>query len=306
MVKIEPRYFDRDEGLALDLSNEAVQLDRGFHRSLRIVMDPTDSWYKSKSNRRRVRGMELAREFWAKNEESFARDVLSKVQLEESASWIFSYRGEIEKLPALYRKRFHIDSYGTFKFSYPTDLEGDYQMEFSDAGIRLRKRIRLYIRGNEILPINQDQRWLDSARGYMKPPSHIGAEWFDYVMYMGEDFSLAVVDSHRRQTRDVFGDLEPVDAFISAEHVRSFLKWTEGDLLRASLHRHPDRPQEKYLVIRSLNRPSLWTPSPTERITDAVPLPIYPDAAVDLKLVTNLKLTSWGTKHGYAPSSQIR
>jgi hypothetical protein len=306
MVKIEPRYFDRDEGLALDLSNEAVRLDRGFHRSLRIAMDPTDSWYKSKSNRRRVREMVLAREFWAKNEESFARDVLSKVQLEESASWTFSYRGEIEKLPALYRKRFHIDSYGTFKFSYPTDLEGDYQMEFSDAGIRLRKRIRLYIRGNEILPINQDQRWLDSARGYMKPPSHIGAEWFDYVMYMGEDFSLAVVDSHRRQTRDVFGDLEPVDAFISAEHVRSFLKWTEGDLLRASLHRHPDRPQEKYLVIRSLNRPSLWTPSPTERITDADPLPIHPDAATHLKPISDLRLTDWARKHGYDRSTSTR
>ena len=304
MVKIEPRYFYRDEGLALDLSHETVRLDRGFHRSLRIAMDPTDSWYKSKSSRRRVREMELAREFWAKNEESFARDVLSKVQLEESASWTFSYRGEIERLPVLYRKRFHIDSYDTFKFLYPTDLEGDYQIEFSDTGARLRKRVRLYIRENEILPINQDQRWLDSARGYMKPPSHIGAEWFDYVMYMGGQFSLAVVDSRRRQTRDVFGDLEPVDAFISAEHVRSFLQWTEGDLLRASLHRHPDRPQGKYLVIRSLNRPSLWAPCPSQQVRAVEPLPIYPDATAHLKLVTDLKLTSWGTKHGYAPNGR--
>ena len=304
MVKIEPRYFYRDEGLALDLSNEAVRLDRGFHRSLRIAMDPTDSWYKSKSNRRRVREMELAREFWVKNEELFARDVLSKVQLEESASWTFSYRGEIEKLPTLYRKRFGVGSYDTFKFLYPTDLEGDYQIEFSDAGVRLRKRVRLYIRENEILPINQDQKWLESARGYMKPPSHIGAEWFDYVMYMGEEFSLAVVDSHRRQTRDVFGDLEPVDAVIPAEHARAFLKWTEGDLLRASLHRHPDRPLDKFLVIRSLNRPTLWTPSYTKQGTEGDPLPIFPDEATHLKLVTDLKLTSWATKHGYAPNGQ--
>ena len=306
MAKIDPRGFYSDEGLALDLSDKAVRLDRGFHRSLRVAMDPTHSWYKSQSNRRRVPEMELARDFWVKNEESFTRDALSKVQLEESASWTFFYRGEIEKLPALYRKRTIVGWNDSFKFLYPTDLEGNYQIEFSGIGVRLRKRVRLYIRGDEILPINQDPRWLESVRRFTRPPAHIGAEWFDYAMYMGNEFSLTVVDSNRRQDRDVFGELEPVDAFISAEHARAFLKWTEGDLLRASLHRHPDRPQEKYLVIRSLNRPSLWTPSPTERITDADPLPIYPDAAADLKLVTNLKLTSWGTKHGYAPSSQIR
>ena len=302
MTNINPRNFDSYEGLALDLSTDAVQLDRSFHRSLRIAMDPTDSWYKSKSNQRRKSEMELAREFWLKNEHAVSQSVLSKVQLEESASWTFSYRGEIERLPALYRKQFRVTSYDTFKFSYPTDFEGNYQIEFSDTGVRLRKRIRVYIREDEILPINQDWRWLDSVRNYKRPPSHIGAEWFDYVMYMGAEFSLLVVDSHRRQTRDVFGDLEPVNAVISVEHARAYLKWTEGSLLRASLHRHPDRPQDKYLVIRSLNRPSLWAPSPSQRVIEVESLPIYPDEATHLKLITDLTRTSWAPKHGYAPT----
>jgi hypothetical protein len=306
MVKIDPRYFYRYEGLALDLSDEAVRLDRRFHRSLRIAMDPTDSWYKSKSNRRRFREMEGAREFWRENENKFTRDAMSKAQLEESASWTFSYRNEIERLPALYTRRRVSDLGSSFKFLYPSDLEGHYQLAFSDAGVRLRKRVRLYIRENEILPINQDSRWLNSVRGYRPLPAHIGAEWFDYVMYMGAEFSLTVMDSHRRQTRDVFGDLEPVDTLISAEHVLPFLKWTSGDLLRASLHRHADRPQEKFLFIRSLNRPILWTPTQTEQVPEGDSLSIYPDAATHLKPISDLRLTDWAGKYGYAPSSQTR
>lgn len=305
MAKVDPRYFYRDDGLALDVSSKATRLDRSFHRSLRITMDPADPWHQLKSNRRRAREMNDAREFWTANEDAFVRDVTTKAQLEESASWTFSYRGQLETLPPLYRKRVGRKLNESFKFTYPTDFEGNYQIEFSDTGVRLRKRIRLYIRGDEILPINHDPRWLESVRRFAQPPPHIGAEWFDYVMYMGDEFSLTVLDSHRRQTRDVFGDLEPIEASVSVEHARAFLKWASGDLLRASLHRHPNRPCEKYLIVRSLNRPTLWTPNPSERVIEIDPLPTYPDAAAHLKLVSDLRLTTWAGKHGYAPIDRL-